>query len=169
MVTIEGGFLVAYLLMILGIIGTIVPLLPGAPLIWLGALMWAWTDNFQRVGWPMLVLLGLLAVVALVSNWFMTTLTSRKAGANWKSVLGAMAGGIAGGFLLSAVPVVGTLFGALIGAVAGMLVLEYWQKRDAKLAWRSAIAYILGHLASSIVEFVICLVMLALFAWQAFF
>ncbi len=164
----EGGFLVAYLLMVLGLAGTVLPLLPGAPLIWLGVFIWAYTDGYQRIGWPVLAVLGLLALVALGSNMAMTTLASRKSGANWKSIAGALVGGLAGGLVASVVPVLGTLSGALLGAILGMFALEYWQKHDWRLAFQSVKGYILGHLASSLVEILICLLMLAIFAWQAF-
>jgi len=86
--------LVAYLLIILGLVGAILPILPGAVLIWLGALVWAWVDGFQAVGWPTLAVLGVLMVLAWTSDLVLTTLGTRKAGASWKAVAGAIAGGL---------------------------------------------------------------------------
>lgn len=51
-------------LMFLGLLGSVVPIVPGPFLIWLAAVAWAWKDGFQAVGWPTLFFLGLLTVVA---------------------------------------------------------------------------------------------------------
>lgn len=55
-------------LMIVGIIGVFIPVLPGPLLIWVGALVWASGDGFQRVGWLALVAMGLLVIAAWGSN-----------------------------------------------------------------------------------------------------
>ena len=168
-IAVKSEFLLAYLLMTLGIIGVVLPFLPGAPLIWLGALVWAWGDGFQRVGWPTLTVLGLLMIVALGSDWIMTTFTTRKAGASWKATMAALVGGVTGGIAFTILPVLGTILGTFLGATAGVLIVEYVGKRDWRLATRSAVGYTLGLLASSVLQMILCLLMVALFAWQAFF
>ena len=60
--------LLAYLLMFVGLIGSVLPLVPGPVFIWLGALVWAANDGFQAVGWPTLLFLGLLTVLAWSSD-----------------------------------------------------------------------------------------------------
>lgn len=161
-------YVVAYILIGLGLIGAILPVLPGTLLIWLGALIWAWANGFEKIGWPTLLVLGVLTLASWGSDLAMTTLVSRKAGASWKAILAAIVGGILGGIFLSALPVIGTVFGAVLGALAGLLALEYYQKRDWRLAAKAAGGYIAGWLLSSAVQLSICLVMIAIFAWQAF-
>lgn len=164
-----GFFLLAYLLMVAGLVGAILPLLPGPVLIWIGALVWAWADGFARVGWPTLLVLAALMVLAWGSDLLLTTAASRKAGASWKAIGAAMAGGILGALLLSGLPIVGTISGALVGAVAGVLLAEYLDKRNWKRALRVGLSYIAGWLASSLLEVILSLLMLGIFAWQAFF
>jgi uncharacterized protein YqgC (DUF456 family) len=162
--------LVAYLLIILGLVGAILPILPGPVLIWLGVLLWAWVDGFQAVGWPTLAVLGVLMVLAWTSDLVLTTLGTRKAGASWKAVAGAIAGGIVGAILLSGVvPVIGTIFGTILGALIGILLIEYYDKRDWGQAYRASKAYVLGSLAGRALELVLSLFMIVVFAWQAFF
>ncbi len=159
----------AYLMIILGVIGSLLPVIPGPLLIWLGALLWAWVDGFQAVGWPTLVVLGLLVVLIWSSDVVLSTVGSRKAGASWKAVGGAIAGGITGSILLSGVvPIIGTLVGALLGAVLGMVLVEYYDKHDWGRAFQATKGYIFGSLAARILEFFLSLLMLAIFAWQAF-
>jgi uncharacterized protein YqgC (DUF456 family) len=162
--------LVAYLLIILGLVGSILPILPGPVLIWLGALLWAWTDGFHAVGWPTLVLLGVLMVLAWTSDLVLTTLGTRKAGASWKAVVGAIVGGIVGAILLSSVlPVIGTILGTILGALIGILLIEYYDKRDWRQAYRASKAYVLGSLAGRVLEVFLSLLMIAIFVWRAFF
>ncbi|MEZ4557898.1 MAG: DUF456 family protein [Caldilineaceae bacterium] len=67
-------------LVVLGFIGTVLPIVPGPIIIWLGAFVWAWGDGFQRIGWPTLAVLGLLAVLAWGMDFFLTAVVSRRAG-----------------------------------------------------------------------------------------
>ena len=158
----------AYVLMFLGLIGAIMPLLPGAPLIWLGVFVWGWANGFHAFGWPTLLVLAGLAALSWCSDLVVTTLVARKAGAGWLGVLAAIAGGVAGAFLGGVIiPVAGAVIGTLIGAATAMLLIEYRAKRDWGLAWQAAGAYILGYVVSSIVQLAICLVMIGVFVVQA--
>lgn len=157
-----------YVLLALGLAGAVIPVLPGPFLIWLGALLWAWGDDFARVGWPTLIVLGLLALVAWGSDLFLTTVVSRRAGASWKAILGAMVGGIVGGILLSGVIVLGTILGAMLGAVAGMYAVEYLNTRNAEAALRAVRAYLFSMALAAVLELSIALAMVGIFVWQAF-
>src|SRR5258707_14610976 len=106
--------LLGYALIFLGLVGAVVPVLPGPLLIWLGTLAWAWGDHFIRINWPTLVGLGVLALLALGADLFLTTVMTRRVGASWRSIGGAIAGGLVGGAFLSEIPVLGTIAGALI-------------------------------------------------------
>lgn len=160
--------LLAYVLMFLGVIGAVLPLLPGAPLIWLGALLWAWADGFHAFGWPTLLLLACLAALSWVSDLIVTSLTARRAGAGWTGILAAILGGLAGALILGTViPFAGAIVGTLLGASAAMLFVEYRARRDWGLARKAAAAYIIGYLFSSLVQLAICLTMIGVFLWQA--
>lgn len=162
--------LLAYALMFLGLIGSLLPVIPGPILIWLGVLVWAKADGFEAIGWPTLLLLLVLTVVAWVSDLVLTTWISRKVGASWKAILGAILGGLAGGLLLGGwIPVFGTIAATLLGAVVGMVGMEALDKRDLHVAIRSSHGYLLGVLASSLLEASLAVLMLLIFAWQAFF
>ncbi len=66
--TLLGG--TGLLLLLVGLAGSVIPVLPGPLFIWLGALLWAWGDGFERVGWPTLVVLGLLALLSWATDLF---------------------------------------------------------------------------------------------------
>ncbi len=162
--------LIAYTLIVLGLIGSVLPVLPGPLLIFLGALSWAWADGFEAVGWPTLVVLGLMMVLAWPSDLILTTFGTRKAGASWKAVAGAIVGGIAGAILLSGViPVIGTILGTILGALVGILLAEYYDKRDWGQAYQVSKGYIFGSVAARVLDVFMSLLMVAIFVWQAFF
>ncbi len=158
-----------YLLIILGLIGAVVPLLPGPIIIWLGALLWAWGDGFVRVGWPTLTLLLLLALLAWASDFLLTMMIGRKSGASWRAIGGAIVGGIVGGLLLSGiVPIIGSLVGAILGALTGAFVVEYSATRSNEAALRAMKAYLGSMALAALVEVLITVAMVSIFAWQAF-
>ncbi len=158
----------AYILIVIGVAGSVIPLLPGPMLIWLGAFVWAWADGFTRMGWGTLIVLGLLALAAWGSDIFLTTVISRRAGASWKAILGAIVGGLVGAGLLSALPLLGTVLGAILGAMAGMWLVEYWDKGHVSAATAAVQAYVASMIFAAVLEMVIALVMVGIFATQAF-
>lgn len=161
--------LLAYALMLLGLIGAVLPVLPGSLLIWLGALVWAWADGFTRVGWPTLVALGGIVILTWVNDRLLSALATRKAGASWKTIAAALVGGLIGGLVLtSVVPVIGTLAGAALGAFIAIVLAEVLQQRPWQQALRFGTGYCLGALVAAFLNLILCLVMLAIFIWQAF-
>ncbi len=160
---------IAYGLMFIGFVGTLLPIVPGTLLIWLGAVAWAVADGFQAVGWPTLIILGSLALLAWGSDLTLTTLNSRRAGTSWKSLLGAILGGLTGRLLPGGfIPVVGTLLAPLGGSIAGVAIIEYYTKQNRNQALQASRAYLAGSIAASVVSFFLALAMLGTFFWQVF-
>ncbi len=160
--------LLTLFLMFLGLVGAVVPVIPGAPLIWLGAFVWALGENFARVNVLTLVVLGALAIMATFTELWLTPLAQRRAGLGWKYILAALAGGLLGGFFLSDIPIVGTLFGAAIGSVLGTMTMTLLERRSVRQALGAGQAYLVGCALSALLEGVISLIMIAIFAWRAF-
>lgn len=152
----------AYLSMAVGLVGTFAPLVPGAILIWAGALAWAWADGFEHVGWPTLIVLGVLVAVSMLADVVLAAIGARKGGASAAGMLAAGAAAVIGFIIFNFV-------GAIIGCLLGLLAYETYRRRgDWRQAWKSSGGAILGYVVSSAVRFVIGAVMLAIFAWQAF-
>lgn len=108
----------AVLLVLVGIAGTILPALPGLPLVYAGLLLAAWADGFVHVsGWTMVVL-GLVTAMAMLADFVASLLGTRVAGASKWAMLGAGVGTIVGIFF--GLP--GLLLGPFIGAMAAELI-----------------------------------------------
>ncbi|MBI4671874.1 MAG: DUF456 domain-containing protein [Chloroflexi bacterium] len=157
------------LLILVGLVGAIVPVVPGSLFIWLGILAWAIGEHFQRFDWVVLTVLGLLALLATFSEYWLRPLVQYRAGFGWKNIGAAIVGGFIGGFLLSEIPVLGTLVGAALGSLLGTAAVTYLEKRNFRQAWRAAQTYLVGCALSTAVEVAVSLVMLAIFVWRAFF
>jgi uncharacterized protein YqgC (DUF456 family) len=155
------------LFIVVGFVGVFLPVLPGPIVIWIGALLWAIGDQFQRVGWPVLIAMAALMVVGWGSNLFLTGYFTRRSSASWKTVVGAIAGGIVGGVLLSSIPVIGAIAGAVVGGVLGVLAVELLRSRRLVPALRSSRDYLLGCVFGQMVELFFALLMIALFVWRA--
>jgi uncharacterized protein YqgC (DUF456 family) len=111
-------YLLAGLLILAGIAGTILPALPGVPLVFAGMLLAAWANGFHDVSVWTIVLLGVLTLVSLAVDFFASLLGAKRAGASSKALWGAAIGTFAG--LFFGIP--GLLLGPFIGAVAGELL-----------------------------------------------
>lgn len=154
------GLILALLIMIVGVIGTVLPVIPGTIIIFLVALVYAVLEGFQAIGWPTLVVLGLLTLVATTADLWATAIGAKAGGASGWSVLVGLLGGLAGFIVLS-------LPGAIIGAVLGVLLTEIVRVGDWKRALKAGSGWAIGWLLSTVLQLGIGLVMVAIFVWQA--
>jgi uncharacterized protein YqgC (DUF456 family) len=166
MESVNAWFAVAYLLMFLGLVGALLPLIPGSLLIWIGAFVWARADGFQHFGWPWLILLAGIMVLTWLSDLLLTSTFTRRAGGSWMTVAGAIVGGLLGGVILTILPGVGTIVGTILGAILGILYIEYRAQHDWSRAFKTALAYVVGYIASAVVQVALCLIMIAIFVIQ---
>ena len=103
-----------------GLAGLLLPLVPGAPLLFLGLLLGAWAENFRYIGlWTLLLLAGMAALTYVV-EFVASILGVKKYGGSRRAMVGAALGGLVGIFL--GIP--GILLGPFVGAVIGELSLQ---------------------------------------------
>ena len=120
----------AVVLVIAGVVGTVVPALPGAALVFGGLLLGAWIDGFARVGAVTLTVLGVLTVLAWIVDYASGVMGAKKAGASRQAIVGGAIGTVLGVFT----GLWGLLFMPLVGAAVG----EYIAIRDFARAATSA-------------------------------
>jgi uncharacterized protein len=148
-------------LVLAGLAGTVLPVLPGAPLIFAGLLLAAWIDDFQRVTWVTLLVLGLLTLASMATDFIATALGARRVGATRLAVIGALVGTVVG--LLFGIP--GLIFGPFIGAVVGELVSH----GGVQQASRVGVATWLGLIFGTIAKLAFALMMIGVFAAAYFY
>src|SRR5689334_24262046 len=114
-----GALVTSLLIMLVGLVGCVVPAIPGLPIVWLGALFFAWQTSFQVFGWPMLALLFVLMAIGTTAGVWMGALGARKGGASlWSSALGLLLGVV--GLFVFSLP--GMIIGSLLGVALGELI-----------------------------------------------
>ncbi|MDX1500983.1 MAG: DUF456 domain-containing protein [Thermoanaerobaculia bacterium] len=151
----------AAILVVVGILGTVLPILPGAVLVFLGLLVGAWADGFNRVGWPSLTLIGGLAVLSYAIDLAAGSLGARKLGASPRAAWGALAGGIVGLFF--------GLPGLLIGPFAGAFLGEWTVRREVRQAGRIGLGAWVGMVVGAAAKVALVFAMLGVFVLAIFF
>jgi hypothetical protein len=149
-------WIVAVVLVLAGIAGTLIPALPGTPLVFGGLLLAAWMDGFQKVGVGTIGFLAALTALAFGVDLLAAGLGARRAGASRRAVVGAAAGTIVGLFFGFA----GIVLGPFIGAVAG----EWLARRDIGQAGRAGAAAWAGFILGVGLKLALAFVMVGVFA-----
>ena len=151
-----GYFVLAGILILVGMAGAVVPILPGVPLVFGGMLLAAWADRFQHIGVFTLIVLGVLAALALLVDFVSGVLGAKRVGASTRALWGASIGMLVGFFF--GLP--GLLLGPFIGAVAGELSAGGRLER----ATRVGIGTWIGLLFGTLAKLALCFTMLGVFA-----
>src|SRR5687768_16538245 len=143
-------------MVVIGLVGVVMPALPGHMLILAGLVLAAWADGFQHVsGWT----LGVIAAIAVASygiDFASAAITTKKIGASPRAMIGAAIGTL-GGFFFG---VPGLIAGPFVGAVIGELTAT----KDMRQAGRAGLAATIGFAIGTAVKVAFAFVMVAIFA-----
>ena len=151
------GFLwtAAIALILIGLAGTVLPVVPGATLVFAGIALAAWTDDFARIPAWLLALLGVLTAMTWIVDYAAAAMGAKRAGASRQAMAGAIVGTLAG--ILSGLW--GLLFLPLVGAAIG----EYIAQRDLRRAGKVGVATWIGLLLGTAVKVAIVFAMIGMF------
>src|SRR5829696_2301387 len=166
MYNLEGLLLALTLvLMLVGLLGSVLPGLPGGTLIFLSALVYAILTDFRTVGVAILGLLFAFAAIAFVADFVATSYGARRFGASKWGTVGGAVGGIVGALIGLLFLGVGSLLGLILGTIAGVFLGEYLRRerhdgpeeeRPREADWRRASrasgGVFVGYLASAVVQ-----------------
>jgi len=148
-------WILAIVLIVVGVAGTVLPALPGAILVFAGVALAAWIDDFARIsGWTVAVL-GVLTLIAWVVDYVAGVFGAKRAGASGLAIAGAAIGTIAGIFT----GLWGLLFMPLVGAAIG----EFIARKDAWNAGKVGVATWVGMLVGTIAKVAIVFLMVGVF------
>jgi hypothetical protein len=147
-------WIAAGVLIVIGALGLVLPILPGAPLIFIGALLAAWAEDFQYVGMGTLIALGVLALLAVAVDFIASAFGVKRFGASGRAMTGAMLGAIGGLFFGP----VGVIVGPFVGAVVGELTV----RRNLAAAGRAGVGAALGLALGTAAKLAIAFAMIGL-------
>jgi len=148
-------WIVVVVLVLAGLAGTVLPALPGIPLIFGGVLLAAWIEDFQRIpGWVIGVL-AVLAVIGVAVDYVAAALSARRVGASRQGIIGAALGTVAG--------VVTGLWGLIFMPLVGAAIGEFIAHRDALRAGKVGLATWFGLLVGTAVKIAVAFTMIGVF------
>jgi uncharacterized protein YqgC (DUF456 family) len=153
-------WVIAVLLIVVGVAGTVLPALPGIPLIFGGVLLAAWIDDFQRIGTWTLVVLAVLAAIGVAVDYIAAALSAQRVGASRQGIIGAAIGTLAGIFT----GLWGLVFMPLVGAAIG----EFIAHKDALRAGKVGVATWFGLLIGTAVKIAVAFTMIGVFVFAFF-
>jgi hypothetical protein len=148
-------WVLAVALVVVGLVGIVLPALPGTILIFAGLLLAAWADGFMRVGAGTLTLLGVIAAASYGVDFVAAALGVKRLGASSRAMTGAALGTLLGLFL--GLP--GLILGPFVGAVLGELTMQ----RDLGRAGRAGVAAWIGFAIGMAVKVALAFTMVAIF------
>lgn len=148
--------IMAFVCLLFGIVGSIVPGLPGPPISWVGLLLAGFTPWAETS--PMLLLVtGIVAVVITVLDYVVPSLFTKKLGGSKYGIWGCNIGLILSLFGLPFVPgIVGVILLPFLGALIG----EYIKQQEAEPAFKAALGAFLGFLAGTLLKLTYCIALL---------
>jgi uncharacterized protein YqgC (DUF456 family) len=149
-------WIVVVALMAAGVVGTVVPVIPGAILIFAGACLGGWIDDWTRVSWWTLGALALLTIVSVAVDFVAGSFGAKRVGASKLAITGAAIGTFAGVFT----GLWGLLFMPFVGAAIG----EYASRRNLERAGRVGVATGVGLLVGTAVKVALAFSMIGIFA-----
>ncbi|HSO06460.1 MAG TPA: DUF456 family protein [Pelomicrobium sp.] len=148
-------WIIVVVLVVAGIAGTLLPWMPGVPLVFAALLLAAWVDGFAEVSVFVVVVLGVLTLLAQLADMLASALGAERFGASRKAVIGAAIGTVVGIFF----GLVGLLLGPFLGAVIG----ELMTRSDVQRATRAGVGTWVGLLLGTVAKLALAFAMVGVF------
>ena len=153
-------WILAVILVIVGVVGLVFPALPGAPLLFAGLFTAAWAEDFNHVGTRTLIILGIMTILTYAFDFLASALGAKRFGASRRAVIGAILGAIVGIFF--GIP--GILLGPFVGAVLG----ELSNRLNLKAAGLAGIGATLGLALGVAAKLTLAFAMVGIFIFVRF-
>jgi uncharacterized protein YqgC (DUF456 family) len=154
-------WILAVLIILVGLAGVVLPALPGIPIMFAGLMLAAWSTDFEPVGWGTLSVLGALTILSVIIDFLSAAFGAKRQGASPRAFWGATLGAVVGLFF----GLVGIVLGPFIGAVAA----EMSAGSGAHQAGRSGYGVWVGLVVGTAAKLAIAFLMLGVFLTQYLF
>lgn len=142
-------WILSALIVISGLVGVVVPVLPGIPIMFAGLILAAWSTGFEPVGWGTIGVLGALTVLSVMIDFLSAAFGAKRQGASPRAFWGATLGAIVGLFF----GLVGIVLGPFIGAVAAEMAAGSGAQQAGRSGYGVWIGLVLGTAAKMAIAF----------------
>ena len=154
-------FAISIIIMMTGMAGIIVPIIPSIPLIWLGSFIYAIFTHFEKITWVVLLIFALLTIFSIVLENIGNVYGAKRFGATKWGIIGSIVGTGVGFYT-------GGPVGLILGPVIGTIIFEFIGGKGYKGAFKSGLGNFVGFLGGSILKFIVGLAMIIVFIWKIF-
>ncbi len=151
--------ILGFFLMLVGIAGSVLPVIPGTPISWLGLIILFLAPSLE-FDWVFISITGVVAIAIYILDYIIPAIGTKKFGGSKAGAWGAIIGLFVG--IFAPIPL-GILIGPFVGALIGELVVN---KTESKLALKAAFGSFIGFLTSTFIKFFATCVYLGLFIWK---
>jgi uncharacterized protein YqgC (DUF456 family) len=150
--------------MILGIVGAVIPAIPGTSLILLAIVVWGFVSgSFAAIEIPLIATIIVL-LLNIGIDFLAGYLGAKQAGASKWGQIGAVVGLLVGFLgLLPTLPFGGPLLGMLLGPLLGAIIGEFLYKRDLPLAFKAGIGIVVGTLVGNLIQGLLAIAVFGVF------
>ena len=152
---------IGFVLMLVGILGSFLPALPGPPFSWLGLLLLYLTKAVPD-DWTLLIITLAIAAAVVALDYIIPAMGTKKFGGSRMGIIGSMVGLLVALFF----PILG-IFGIIIWPFIGALVGELLNKSDSKTAVKAAFGSFIGFLTGTLLKFIVAIIYLGIFVMKA--
>ncbi len=160
------AFWVALAAMAVGLLGVILPVVPGVGFIWLVTLVYAIAEHFAAIDPLTFSVLTLLGAIGFTADLWMSQAGAKVGGASVWSLLAGLALGTIGAIVGLVFLGIGAVPGAIVGAIAGVVLAEWYRHRDWREAFKAGGGWLVGCTLSGGVQFLVATLMILIFVWQ---
>jgi uncharacterized protein YqgC (DUF456 family) len=153
--------IIGSLLMLVGIIGSILPIIPGTPISWLGLIMLFLAPSLP-FDWTFIIITGIVAIAIYILDYIIPAIGTKRFGGSRAGAWGTTLGLIVG--IIAPIPF-GILIGPFLGALIGELVFN---ETKGPQAFTAAVGSFFGFLASTFMKFFATCIYLGIFLYQLY-
>lgn len=159
-------FWLALAAMVVGLVGVILPVVPGVGFIWIVVLVYAIAERFATIDPITFAVLTVLGAIGFSADLWMSHVGAKAGGASIWSLLAGLVLGAIGAIVGVIFLGVGAVIGAIVGTVAGVVLAEWYQRKDWREAFKAGGGWLVGCTLSGGVQFLIAILMIIIFVWQ---
>jgi uncharacterized protein YqgC (DUF456 family) len=153
--------IICAILLLVGLVGVVMPYLPGIPIAWLGLFIYAIGTDWERISVTTIVVFAALTVLALLMDYIAPLLGAKKYKASKWGMIGASVGLFLGIIIFQ-------MWGIIVGPLLGALIGELLSGKPAGEAFKVSLGTLVGFLFGSLMKIVLILVMAGFFIVSLF-
>ncbi|KAF1085350.1 hypothetical protein SPSYN_01486 [Sporotomaculum syntrophicum] len=155
------AMILAILFFIVGLAGSLLPVIPGAVLIWIGMLVYGLLTNFATLGLAFFIGQALAVALVYTLDYLSGAYGARRYGGSRYAVYGSIIGTVVGLILMGPA-------GIIFGPFAGSIIGELLNQKPLDMALKAGVGTLLGLLSGTIIKLVIQIMMIIWFFWALY-